>query len=64
MTRKHFNALAEELYACRPARESTSEAATQYKGWWEAVCCVADACEYTNDRFSRSKFLRACEIGV
>ncbi len=67
MTRKHFNALASALHKIRPTDNShplrCDHTDGRYDRWFEAVSSVADVCESSNPRFSRSKFQMACDSG-
>ena len=56
MTKKHFEALADALANCRPL--PTDHEGMSY--WDDSVSAVADVCESTNERFDRTKFVRAC----
>lgn len=56
MTKRHFEALASNLFVRQPARENQD-------AWdqWENDCwAVSNTCQYFNPRFNREKFLKAC----
>jgi hypothetical protein len=55
MTKKHFQALAWELAACRPEEEG--EALDAWERACAAVCAVA---KEVNRAFDRERFLDAC----
>lgn len=60
MTKKHFKALAEELYRVRPSGShwENTDALLQ----WQMDClAIADTCQKFNASFDRRRFLDACE---
>lgn len=60
MTRKHFQALADQLLYSRPDRGEESPAPTPAVAQWQRdVRAVADACAAANGNFDRGRFLRA-----
>ena len=57
MTKKHFEALAGEMYANKPF--STGERLEQ----WTFDCLgAANMCELFSPRFDRARFLKACGV--
>ena len=58
MTRKHFNAIAEEISEIRAGLESR-EALDALDRTADAV---ANVCAETNPRFDKGRFLRACGV--
>lgn len=64
MTRKHFEALAEELAAIRPrhsdSRRFGEDHITQLAQWQRCVLAVGNACGRSNGAFDRARFEEAC----
>ncbi len=67
MTRKHFNALAEQLHSIQPTARGFSHmedwdlAMTQ---WTKAVSAISAVCAEANELFSGPRFEAACRNGV
>ena len=67
MTRKHFKALAEGLHTMLPhsggfqRMEDWDYAMTR---WSESVRAIATVCAESDPRFSRRRFIAACEKGT
>ena len=59
MTKKDFEALAAALRAAKPTVHKDTD---RYQAWASAISAVADACQASNPRFDRDKFLRACDL--
>ena len=57
MTRKDFEAIAEELRACRPVEFIHDE--RYHAGYMSAVAAVGDALAEINPRFDRDQFMQA-----
>lgn len=57
MTRKDFEAIAEELRVCRPGEFTHDE--LYHAGYMYAVAAVGDALAEINPRFDRDRFMRA-----
>lgn len=61
MSRKHFEALANNLAAVRPGHPTLVDTESpEYNAWLLSVRAVADACGESNARFDRSRFIDAC----
>lgn len=68
MTRKHFEQLARNLKNTRPTPPRTNVVSlwdqtvyeAQLHQWQRSVDAVASACQTSNDRFDRNRFLEAC----
>lgn len=56
MTKKHFEAIATELFVLRPERRVR----TSYGTWVSTVTRLADLFAKENDRFNRATFYTAC----
>jgi hypothetical protein len=57
MTRKHFEALAAEMWATRPPVEAIAR-----PQWRRDVEGLADVCARFNPHFDRARFLKACGV--
>lgn len=60
MSKKHFEAIAFNLYSAQPLPHET-DAFEQWKLDCEAI---ADACERFNNHFDRDRFLMACGFEI
>jgi hypothetical protein len=59
MTRKHFNALAQELLFVRPPADARETVKVQ---WFFDVQAVARVCATANTGFDRERFYDACGL--
>jgi len=71
MTKKHFIALAQELYRHMPvkgchhgrgARHNETCFASCYDSWEMIVKGIAATCQQQNAQFNRERFLAACGV--
>ena len=60
MTKKHFNALALGLAACRPP-QSLRVGGAVWNTWDASVRAVAEVCAASSERFDYARFIEACE---
>jgi len=58
MTKKHFEALADELASVRPPQRTSRK--NEFSMWSACVAAVADVCRSHNGHFDREKFVAAC----
>ena len=58
MTKRHFYALADALASIRP---DPANGTFWFEEWERAVVAVAHTCEQSNQRFDRTKFIKACK---
>jgi hypothetical protein len=59
MTKKHFKALAENLYYVKP-NEYNEGGNLQFIQWLEDCQAIADVCAQFNPQFDRDRFIHAC----
>lgn len=57
MSKKHFVALANNLFRARPEGKGAA-----FKAWVAAVDAVADASASANPAFDRARFVQACGV--
>lgn len=61
MTKKHFNSLAEQLAAVRPANSTANDVELAcWVSWMDAVLAVSRACQQHNPMFNSARFVAAC----
>jgi hypothetical protein len=61
MTKKHFNALAEQLAAVRPANSIANDTELAcWVTWMDSVLAIARACAGHNPAFDTKRFVAAC----
>lgn len=56
MSRRNYQAFADELERIRPTAEDTK----QYQTWTQCVEAIASACKRDNARFNYERFYTAC----
>ena len=57
MTRKHFEALANELSSVRPSEEELH----RFSAWTDCMISVAKVCRYHSRNFDWERFTDACK---